>query len=600
MKFVNPYEVLELDTPDNSEVKKAKRRKLTEFDLSDDGSIEFKNLKIQKADFLKATDELDNEQKSQFYWSIKNNPELSNFLSSGDTWFFANYQTQRIFSNPDFIEFVSPYFAYQYNKVIFQTFEEGNTSLLKKLVANPILVSPNQTDKAYQNLREFISNQIQELHQIRTDIENEETHYEEDNVEDVFSDLQEMISINTYNILPTYFQSQRNDIAQKLRNISVAVFNNLNSSEVALQIIEFALKLSINNLTKQNIEKDYNQIAEIHKERAEAEKYAPILLKYALAIRQLQELIQGTENNNNVSNLVSKVNNLVNIDDLNKQPDVFDEIREQVALAIRALSVAVFNEHSDLETATSWIKIAQKINVSDNETKQRIREAARDLQEIVQKRTAHQREELNQLIGVISNINSQVRLHSALAVNQDKVKELLDNLFSRNNLAQIANFSHSDLKRKLVDELLELCESLQTTYARSFIARLSEIGKNDYSLKSHIENSADRAGRKIQGEALRVMQQKQSQASANNSSSCYIATACYGNCDAPEVMAFRDFRDRFLLKNIFGRYFVAIYYYFSPFWAEKLKNRPKINAFVRKHILNPIYQRIKKQNNADI
>ena len=497
MKFINPYEVLGLDTPDNGEVKKAKRRKLTEFDLSDDGSIEFKSIKIHKADFLNATDELDNEQKSQFYWSIKNNPELSNFLVSGDTWFFANYQTQRIFSNPDFVEFVSPYFAYQYNKVIFQTFEEGNTSLLRKLVANPILVSPSQTDKAYQNLREFINNQIQELHQIRTDIENEETHYEEDNVEDIFSDLQEMININIYNILPIYFQSQRNDIAQKLRNISVAVFNNLNSSEVALQIIQFALQLNINNLTKQNLEKDYNQIAEIHRERVEAQKYAPILLKYALAIRQLQELIQGAENNSNTSGLISKVSGLINIDDLNKQPDVFDEIREQVALAIRALSVAVFNEHSDLETATSLIKIAQKINVTDNETKQRIREAAKDLQEIVQKRNAHQREELNQLIGVVSNINSQVRLHSPLAVNQDKVKELLDNLFSRKNLAQISNFNHSDLKRKLVDELLELCESLQITYARSFIARLSEIAKNDYSLKSYIENSSDRAGRNL-------------------------------------------------------------------------------------------------------
>ena len=43
-----------------------------------------------------------------------------------------------------------------------------------------------------------------------------------------------------------------------------------------------------------------------------------------------------------------------------------------------------------------------------------------------------------------------------------------------------------------------------------------------------------------------------------------------------------------------------IYYYFSPFWAEKLKNRPKINAIVRKYFLNPIYQRIKKQNDADI
>jgi hypothetical protein len=487
MNFVNPYEVLELDTLDNSEIKKAKRKKLTEFDLSDDGTIEFKNFKIHKADFLKATDDLDNEQKSQFYWSIKNNPELSSFLSSGDTWFFVNYQTQRIFSNPDFIEFVSPYFAYQYNKVLFQTFEEENSSLLKKLSANPILVSPSQTDKAYQSLREFLNTQIQDLNQTKTDIENEESHYEEDNVEEVFTDLQEQINVNIYNILPSYFQSQRNDIAQKLRNISVAVFNNLNSSEVSLQIIKYALQLSINNLTKQNLEKDYNQIAEIHKEREEAEKYAPLLLKYALAIRQLQELIQGVKNNSNTNALISKVNSSVNIDDLNKQPNVFDEIREQIALAIRALSVEVFNQHSDLETANSLIKTAQKINVSDIETKQRIREAANDLQDIVLKRATQQKNDLNQISSIFSNIYRQIRNTDVENINHDQVLKIFNDIFTKDIIELVANATnYSDLQEQIFAHCKNIATKLKKEYSLAIINRIQGIGKKNQNLANRI------------------------------------------------------------------------------------------------------------------
>ncbi len=71
--------------------------------------------------------------------------------------------------------------------------------------------------------------------------------------------------------------------------------------------------------------------------------------------------------------------------------------------------------------------------------------------------------------------------------------------------------------------------------------------------------------------------------------SCYIATACYGNYDAPEVITFRNFRDKKLLNNSYGKSFVKFYYKYSPFWANKLKNYPNINQFVRKIILDNIY-----------
>ena len=251
------------------------------------------------------------------------------------------------------------------------------------------MVSLSQTDKAYQSLREFLNSQIQDLHQTRTEIENEEGFYDEDNAKEVLTDLKEQINVNLHNTLPSYFQSQRNEIAQKLRNISVAVFNNLNSSEVALQIIKYALQFDINNLTKQHIENDYNQIAKIHKERRETEEHNSLVLKYNLIMRQLQDLINGVENDSNTKSLISKVKDIVNINDLNKFPGLFlfDDIRQQIALSIRALSVEIFNRHDDDGTAHTMIQIAQRINITDSETKQLIEKTALDIKEILVKRT---------------------------------------------------------------------------------------------------------------------------------------------------------------------------------------------------------------------
>lgn len=45
---------------------------------------------------------------------------------------------------------------------------------------------------------------------------------------------------------------------------------------------------------------------------------------------------------------------------------------------------------------------------------------------------------------------------------------------------------------------------------------------------------------------------------------CYIATAVYGSYDCPEVWVLRRFRDYFLLKTLFGKFFVNTYYFISP------------------------------------
>lgn len=80
---------------------------------------------------------------------------------------------------------------------------------------------------------------------------------------------------------------------------------------------------------------------------------------------------------------------------------------------------------------------------------------------------------------------------------------------------------------------------------------------------------------------------------SGNEGGCYIATVCYGNEFAPEVLILRAFRDEVLAKNIFGRFFIKIYYLLSPLVAEQLKNKERTNTFIREKILDKILKRIK-------
>jgi alpha-tubulin suppressor-like RCC1 family protein len=64
-------------------------------------------------------------------------------------------------------------------------------------------------------------------------------------------------------------------------------------------------------------------------------------------------------------------------------------------------------------------------------------------------------------------------------------------------------------------------------------------------------------------------------------SGCFIATAAYGSYLDPRVNALRLFRDRYLLTNRAGRYFVDQYYRFSPPIAEVIARHGALRSVTR-------------------
>ena len=75
---------------------------------------------------------------------------------------------------------------------------------------------------------------------------------------------------------------------------------------------------------------------------------------------------------------------------------------------------------------------------------------------------------------------------------------------------------------------------------------------------------------------------------------CYIATACYGDIYADEVITLRKFRDEYLDNTFFGKLFIKFYYFSSTFLYKPLLKSPKISNRI-KSILDYIVFTINKK-----
>jgi hypothetical protein len=66
---------------------------------------------------------------------------------------------------------------------------------------------------------------------------------------------------------------------------------------------------------------------------------------------------------------------------------------------------------------------------------------------------------------------------------------------------------------------------------------------------------------------------------------CFIATAAYGSPIQPYVKILRKFRDRFLLDNGSGKFFVDLYYKYSPPMADFIAEHDNLRAIIRVSLL---------------
>ncbi|VAW98157.1 hypothetical protein MNBD_GAMMA22-1191 [hydrothermal vent metagenome] len=121
--------------------------------------------------------------------------------------------------------------------------------------------------------------------------------------------------------------------------------------------------------------------------------------------------------------------------------------------------------------------------------------------------------------------------------------------------------------------------ALASTSVVTIVATLNISGSNTNTVTINAANNDPVSGNDSSSVITTV--NAQTSVATAGSSGCFIATAAYGSPMEDEVRYLRAFRDQYLLKNSAGRWFVQMYYRYSPALATRIKNNDNLRSMVR-------------------
>lgn len=266
MQYINPYILLEFNSENVSDanahtIKVAKRKLLLEIELNDNETIECCGFSLTKSTCLTIINELDNYDKNYFHLVIAQDLLLNDFLTTGNIKYFQQYKRNPIYNQKEFVDFISPYFAFQYDKLLVGYFKTNNTKIVKIILSIDPISNDGYSEKCFKSTYAFLIKANTEIEKIITDIEANISSFIVQDFRGLSQTITENVNIQLLNILPAYFQGIRNKIGKTINRLSTTINNKpYHSYQAAFQIIEVARNILTNGLIFEKITKSYNII----------------------------------------------------------------------------------------------------------------------------------------------------------------------------------------------------------------------------------------------------------------------------------------------------------------------------------------------------
>lgn len=336
MQFINPIEILNLSkfadskSIDNELIKKAKRKLFAEIDLSDEGNINYKGVSLTKAECENVIIKLENQTYKEFYWYLAiDNRSLNDYLVNGNGEIFNNLRQDSIYKYSDFVKFVSPYFAVNFDKSLLKSFLENDELKTRNLLMTQQLIGTADINTAYRSLSIEIQNRISEVDMITDGIKNGESDFSNKNIEDVVKTVKYLFPINLLNILPSYFQSQINKSAASINFLQLAIWNEFNVTSVPYKLLEYLLMLNIESASKPTFQKNFDIVKKANNKRNQQEQ---IQFQIDKLFTFLKTFESGVKSISNAQQLIFDVKPyLFNIKALLGNDDTFMSLSTRVA-----------------------------------------------------------------------------------------------------------------------------------------------------------------------------------------------------------------------------------------------------------------------------
>ena len=170
MQYVNPFNLLSLQVIDPEKIKKAKKRLLADIELSETNSIQIHGVIIMKSELLRIIDELDDKDKYDYHSYIFHNNALNNFLSVGSLNLFENFRYESIYKVSKFRDFVSPFFAEKYDKILTEHYKLRNQSILATILNVKPIVNDFYLHRCYKGVFNILQKRLSEIEKVYSNL----------------------------------------------------------------------------------------------------------------------------------------------------------------------------------------------------------------------------------------------------------------------------------------------------------------------------------------------------------------------------------------------------------------------------------------------
>lgn len=268
MKYINPFDLLnikpdKLSDLDSSVIQSAISTVFKTIEASKDGTINHEGIKLSKADCKSIFEEIDNKDEKEFHYFIFKNRDLNSFLTHGNLRFFKTYKAEDIYNLPKFLDFISPYFYFQYNKVLFENCYSSDVEKVKTIISIKPITNEIYLEKCYTSTYILFKDIINETKEF---INQNTVNNNFDNIfalryKGLDSYINGGINVVLINLLPLNFNSIRSELALILCKLAMEIKRNPYQLEKAYRIIDIAHKISTDSTTKQSINKEFDKIS---------------------------------------------------------------------------------------------------------------------------------------------------------------------------------------------------------------------------------------------------------------------------------------------------------------------------------------------------
>jgi hypothetical protein len=279
--YINPFELLGIDNVDEVKgdpktLQRYKKALYHEIELEEGKVGWIPGLTLDKSTAMTVCEQLSDTIKFSKHKQVFQRDALMRFLARGDLEHFLveednpedvfSGQTPVICEDEDYVAWVGPMFAAQYDLVLSKALEKGNLDVIRCLFHGRRIVSPAQEDRCFEGARRLLSRLMEPLQKLSKSSDNK--------VKVRLSDVQGAVQSNGLDkllaALPAEFRDLSVDAFDRIRNIAVNTWNSTYDAEVALAILKWGEPMAqVSPATKHHYEDDFKKLNE---KLAEAKK----------------------------------------------------------------------------------------------------------------------------------------------------------------------------------------------------------------------------------------------------------------------------------------------------------------------------------------